>query len=144
MYKNIFDPYNFKICLATIVVIIFWNFTIFQYTSDSPQVKRNLISSIANFVYKLPHELLNNLRRRILRKQEVLEKSQIWMGTQPSPQPPFKNLNFTNSSQKTRKNRYQTFLFLSSCTGLLQFRVNILSGIVWSSRFLVLTRPSLY
>ena len=32
--------------------------------------------------------------------------------------------------KKTRKNKYQTFLFLSSFTGLLYFVPNILSGIV--------------
>ena len=36
----------------TIVVIIFWNLTMFQFRSHSPQVKRNLISSITNLVFK--------------------------------------------------------------------------------------------
>ena len=67
----------------------FWNFTIFQYRSDSPQVKGNLILSIANLLYELSHELPNNLRLRILRNQEILEKDQIWMGTQPSAQSPY-------------------------------------------------------
>ena len=51
---------------STILVIICWNFTVFWYRSASPQVKRNLISSIANLVYELPHELRNNVRLRIL------------------------------------------------------------------------------
>ena len=34
----------------TILVIIFWNFTMFQYRSNSPQVKRNVIPSIPNLV----------------------------------------------------------------------------------------------
>ena len=38
----------------TILVVIYWNFTIFQYRSDSPQVKGNFISSIANLVLELP------------------------------------------------------------------------------------------
>ena len=38
----------------------------FCYRSDSPQVKRNVISSIANLVYELPHELPNELRLTIL------------------------------------------------------------------------------
>ena len=54
--------------VTTILVIIFWNFTMFQYRSKSPQVKRNLLSSITNLVYKLPHELLNELRLGILAK----------------------------------------------------------------------------
>ena len=45
---------------------IFWNFTIFQYRYDSPQVKRNFIYSIANVVYELPHEFPNDLRLRKL------------------------------------------------------------------------------
>ena len=45
------------------LVLIFWNFTILQYKSDSPQVQGNLIPSIANLVYKLSHELLNDLRK---------------------------------------------------------------------------------
>ena len=49
-------------CDPTILIIIFWNFIIFKYRSDSPQVKRNFILSIA----KLPHELPNDLRLRIL------------------------------------------------------------------------------
>ena len=53
---------NPKAGASTMLVIIFWNFTIFQQRSDSPQVKGNLISSIANSVYKLPHELPNDLK----------------------------------------------------------------------------------
>ena len=45
------------------------------------QVKRNVISSIANLVYELPHKLPNNLRLRILGNKEILGKSQIWMET---------------------------------------------------------------
>ena len=32
-----------------------WNFTVFEYRSDSPQVKGNFISFITNFVHELPH-----------------------------------------------------------------------------------------
>ena len=34
--------------------------------SESPQVKRYLMSSITNLVHELPHELPNDLRLRIL------------------------------------------------------------------------------
>ena len=50
----------------TIVVIISRKLTMFQYRSESPQVKRNLISTISNLVYELPHELPNDLRPRNL------------------------------------------------------------------------------
>ena len=53
----------------------------FYYRSDSLQVKRNVISSIANLVYELPHELPNDLRFKILRNTEILGKSQIWVKT---------------------------------------------------------------
>ena len=78
-----------------------------------------MISSIANLVYELPHELPNNLRLRILRNTEILGKSQIWV--KPSVQSPFQKLNFGSSSQKTCQSRYQTFLDLSSFTGFLLF-----------------------
>ena len=48
--------------ISTIQGIIFGNFTVFQYRSDLPQVKLNLIFSITSLVYELPHELLNDLR----------------------------------------------------------------------------------
>ena len=37
----------------------------FWYSIDSPQVKRDLISSIINFVHALAQELPNDLRLRI-------------------------------------------------------------------------------
>ena len=37
-----------------------------EYRFDSSQVKQDLVSSIINFVYELPHELPNYLRLRIL------------------------------------------------------------------------------
>ena len=60
----------------------------------------------------------------------MLGKSQIWVETQPSAQSPFKKLNFTNSSPKSRKNGYQTFLDLSSFTGFLYLVPNFLSRIL--------------
>ena len=101
-----------------------------------------MLSSIANLVHKLPHELPNNLRLRIFGNKEILGKSQIWVETSPSAQSPFQKLNFGNSSQKTLKSRYQTFLSLSSFPGFLYFVPVILSEIVWAGKVLVLTRSS--
>ena len=61
--------------VPTIMVIIFWNFTMFYYRPDEPQVKRNVISSKVNLVYALPHELPNDLRLKILGNKEILGKS---------------------------------------------------------------------
>ena len=58
-----------------ILVIIFRDFTMFQYWSDSPQVKRNLLSSIANLTHKPIHELSNDLLGEILGNSEILEKT---------------------------------------------------------------------
>ena len=44
----------------------------------------------------------------------------------------FHKLNFGNRSEKTRKNRYQTFFVLSSFIGFLYFVPNILFRIVVS------------
>ena len=45
--------------------------------------------SIINFVYELPHELLNDLRLRMLRNYEISGKSQSWFETEPSAQSRF-------------------------------------------------------
>ena len=73
----------------------------------------------------MPHELPNDLRLKIIGNKEILGKSQIWVETLA---------NFGNSNQKTCKSRYQTFLFLSSFTGLLYFIPNIFSRIVAYNR----------
>ena len=51
--------------LPAILVIIFSNFFVFYDKSNTPQVKRNFISSITNLVYELPQKLPNNLKLRI-------------------------------------------------------------------------------
>ena len=62
---SLFDSYYFGI-LITILVIMFWHFLIISLRSESPQVKRYLISSITNLVHELPHEFPNDFRLRIL------------------------------------------------------------------------------
>ena len=72
----------------------------------------------------------------------IIQKPVHWFAL-PNAYSPFLKLSFGNSSQKTRKSRYQTFLFLTSFTGFLYFIPNILSGIVWANKVLVSARPSL-
>ena len=57
---------TFTSSCCLILIITFWNFTKFLYSSHSPGVKVNLIFSRKNFVYELPHNLPNNWRLRIL------------------------------------------------------------------------------
>ena len=60
----------------------------------------------------------------------MLEKSSIWVETRPSALSLFEKFDFGSSNQKSRKNGYQTFLFLYNITGFLYFVPNILSRIV--------------
>ena len=57
----------------------FWKFTVFQLMFDSPQVKRDLISSITDFVFEKPRELANDLRLKILENEEISGRSQNWV-----------------------------------------------------------------
>ena len=107
---------NFRI----IEVIIFWNFTIFQYSSDSLQVKRNFISSIANLVYELPHELPNEGRLRILENQEILEKSQVWVGKSLVPRLSSRNLTLVIAVKNHAK---MDIKLTFSCPVLLDFSI---------------------
>ena len=50
----------------TTMVIIFWQFTVFWYKHDLPELKWDLISIITDFVLQLPHELLKGLRLSII------------------------------------------------------------------------------
>ena len=52
--------------ISTILIIIIWNFTIFQCRCSLPQVKGNLISIIANLVFELSHDFPSDLRLGIL------------------------------------------------------------------------------
>ena len=57
--------------IATVKVIIFWDFLIFYKIFLSPQVKRSVIFSNKHAIYELLHELLNDLRLRILEISEL-------------------------------------------------------------------------
>ena len=95
----------------------------FQCRSDSPQVKRNVISNIVNLLQELPHR-----KYCLLPHKEILGTSQTWLEMQPTLHSHFQKLNFHNSSQRIRKRRYQTF------TGFLYCVSNILSRIVGSKK----------
>ena len=53
---------------------IFLKFTVFLWKFDSPQEKWDFISSIINFVYRLPHELPKDLRLKEVRKLDNYSK----------------------------------------------------------------------
>ena len=51
---------------STTSFIIFWNFSMFYQTFLSPQLKRCAIITYKHGMYELPHQLLNDLKLRIL------------------------------------------------------------------------------
>ena len=64
-----------------------------------------------------------------LRKLGKMRKCQILVERSPL-QSPLQKLNFTISSQKVLKNRYQSFLVLSNFIGDCYFLPNILSKMI--------------
>ena len=73
-----------KVKFQTFLVRLFSYYLIIWLRSESPQLKQCLISSMANLIHELLNELPNDLRLRILGKQEILEKCQMWVNMQPN------------------------------------------------------------
>ena len=48
------------------IVIIFWDFLMFDQIFLSPQVQQSVIISNKSVIYELPHKLPNDLSLRIL------------------------------------------------------------------------------
>ena len=94
--------------ITTILVIIFWDFTIFYYRSDSPQVKGNLISLIANLVYKL----------RLIR----MDTAKCLVSLQ--------DLRLCKQQLKDTQKQIPNFSFTVQFYRITPFVTNILSGIV--------------
>ena len=44
---------------CSMLAIIIWQFTVYSFQFDSPQVKRDLISSIINFLHELQNALID-------------------------------------------------------------------------------------
>ena len=59
---------------SIIMVIMFWDLLMFDQCFLSPQVKRSVIISNKHSIYKLPQELQNDLRIRILGNLEISVK----------------------------------------------------------------------
>ena len=54
------------------MVIVFWDFLIFYQMLLSPQVKWSVIISNKHGIYKMPHELPNDLTLMILGNKGIL------------------------------------------------------------------------
>ena len=83
MYQNMLEYFTFMLSiwnLPTILVILFWDFSMFYQMFLSTQVKRNVIISNKHGIYDLPQELPNDLRLRIIgniREISNLHRSQV-------------------------------------------------------------------
>ena len=83
MYQNMLEYFTFMLSiwnLPTILVIIFWDFSMFYQMFLSTQVKQNVIISIKHGIYDLPQELPNDSRLRIIgniREISNLHRSQV-------------------------------------------------------------------
>ena len=60
------DSHRYDINRPTIIFIIFRDFLMFYQIFLLPQMKRCAIITFKHGIYKLPHELPNSLRARIL------------------------------------------------------------------------------
>ena len=96
--------------LPNILVIIFWNFTTFQYRFDLPPGNWNLTSSMKNFVWELPNKLLNDVRLNC-------QKSDGWKQSL-APSLPSTNETFAIAVEKYAKADMKVF---QSCPILLNF-----------------------
>ena len=68
-YMKLWKEFRLSFLLTlsyTTSFIIFWNFSMFYQTFLSPQLKRCAIITYKHGMYELPHQLLNDLRLRIL------------------------------------------------------------------------------
>ena len=71
----------------------------------SPQVKRSAIINNKHSIYELPHELLNDIRLRVLANYARSRKSENFIKLQPSAQSFSKKEKFFDASKKLLKNR---------------------------------------
>ena len=68
-YMKLWKEFRLSFLLTlsyTTSFIIFWNFSMFYQTFLSPQLKRCAIITYKHGMYELPHQLLNDLKLRIL------------------------------------------------------------------------------
>ena len=89
----------------------------------------DMISSIRNLIYELPHKLSNKLIKT-WEFRGKLAKSQIWMVAQPSVQSLRQNLFFLTCAKKYTKTAEIIFFILSYLAWVINFSQNILQRIV--------------
>ena len=65
----------FSLHITAILAKIFCQFVVFPWKFEPLQIKQGLISSSITLLYELSHELLNNVRLKILAKQEMIANS---------------------------------------------------------------------
>ena len=118
LYTDTYLHKSISVNLYTVLDIIFQNFTVFQYKSNSPQVKRDLIASITNFVYELPHKLPSHLRLWKLRNIRKISNQGGHIAQCPVSLPETKvwqqQLKNTQKYISCPVQFYQTFYFVAN------------------------------
>ena len=88
------------------MLIIFSDFLMAEQICFSPQVTG---------IYEIPHELLNDLRLKILGNQEISEKSQNGIELLPSGQSSSQNEIFVSTSKNLLKKQKLNFSLSALC-----------------------------
>ena len=108
-----------------ILFIIFWNYTVFQYSGDLSQIKTILISSIKKLLFDFSNELQTWKNEKSL---NFGRRKSLYLVLLPE-------INLWQWHSKSRQKHFQVFY---NFTGFLQFVQNILSGIFWANNILVI------
>ena len=77
----------------TTLCIIPCSFTKFQFLFSTSKTEID-IQYKKPYIFELPHEMLNELRLKILQNKKILIESQNCMGTQPNVQSPPEEMRF--------------------------------------------------
>ena len=95
--------------MHTISFKIFWDLLLFYQIFLSPKVKQCPIIFYKHGTCELPNELLNDLRFRILGKQELWWQILNFIELQPSAQSFYQNESFVNTRRNLLKKKKLTF-----------------------------------
>ena len=101
----------------------------FSVVSILTQVKRNLTSSIRNFLQEMSQELPSDLRIRILGNRNILGKSQNCIATQPNAQSLLQNKFLTLALKIYAKTDTKVFQFCLTSLDLLIFLETFCTGL---------------
>ena len=121
--------------MQTISFVIFWDLLMFYQIFVWPQVRRCVIITYKHGIYKMAHELLSDLRLRILANWEISGICLNYIEWYPSVQSHCKREIFVNTWRNLLKNRHSTFPSVRYFTRNLALVSDILWVIVSGKTF---------